>query len=167
MFFKIKSRNAHMKIHRQPPDDWSERRLQPQLLAHRLTAAHGLPPALGGSATLLQPQASPRAFSFQALSLPSSNINNNNNNNSHPDSVLNLFEVNNDHNGGGGGGGVVSHVGDMCVKNGISTLTAFSSMSEAHPHDGPGGGLSDSAANQRGLPNVHSPVHQPWTLWTG
>lgn len=35
MFYKIKSRNAHMKIHRQPPDDWADRRLQHQLVAQR------------------------------------------------------------------------------------------------------------------------------------
>lgn len=35
MFYKIKSRNAHMKIHRQPPDDWANRRLQQQLLSQR------------------------------------------------------------------------------------------------------------------------------------
>lgn len=38
MFYKIKSRNAHMKIHRQPQDDWTERRLQHQLLTHRLNS---------------------------------------------------------------------------------------------------------------------------------
>ena len=164
MFFKIKSRNAHMKIHRQPPEDWSERRLQPQLLAHRLNAAHSLSPNLGGSTTLLQPQASPRAFSFQGLTLPSNNNNNNHNNHhsSHPDSVLNSFEVTNDHSGGG-----VAHASNMRIKNGISTLAAFSDMSETNPHDGPGGGVSYSAANQRGPPDVRSPVHQPWTLWTG
>ena len=145
MFFKIKSRNAHMKIHRQPPEDWSERRLQPQLLAHRLNAAHSLSPNLGGSTTLLQPQASPRAFSFQGLTLPS---NNNNHHSNHP-------------------GGGVAHASNMLIKNGISTLAAFSDMSETNPHDGPGGGVSYSAANQRGPPDVRSPVHQPSTLWTG
>ncbi|CAL8326635.1 unnamed protein product [Lota lota] len=157
MFYKIKSRNAHMKIHRQPPEDWSERRLQPQLLAHRLNASHSLTPNLGSSTTLLLPQASPQAYSFQGLTLPS--------NNSHPDSVLNSFEVNNNNNNGGGGG--VAHASDMRIKNGISTLTAFSNMSETNPHDVSGGGVSDSAANQGGPPNVRSPVHQPWTLWTG
>ncbi|XP_068164342.1 transcriptional-regulating factor 1-like isoform X2 [Antennarius striatus] len=42
MFYKIKSRNAHMKIHRQSPEDWTDR--PAQLLAQRL----------GGP--LLQPQ---------------------------------------------------------------------------------------------------------------
>ncbi|XP_056882774.1 uncharacterized protein LOC130522406 isoform X2 [Takifugu flavidus] len=35
MFFKIKSRNAHMKIHRQPQEDWTDRRLQHQIVAQR------------------------------------------------------------------------------------------------------------------------------------
>lgn len=35
MFYKIKSRNAHMKIHRQPQDDWADRRLQHQLVTQR------------------------------------------------------------------------------------------------------------------------------------
>ncbi|XP_072315367.1 uncharacterized protein [Eucyclogobius newberryi] len=32
MFYKIKSRNAHMKIHRQPQEGWTERKLQQQIL---------------------------------------------------------------------------------------------------------------------------------------
>ncbi|KAK0130552.1 Transcriptional-regulating factor 1 [Merluccius polli] len=158
MFYKIKSRNAHMKIHRQPQEDWSERRLQTQFLAHRLNVPHSLPPNLGSS--LLLHQASPQAYPFQSLSLPS---NNNDNNNSHPDSVLNSFEVNN--NSGCGGGGV-AHGSDMRIKNGISTLTAFGNMSETNPHAVSGGDVSDSsAANQRGPPTVQSPVPQSWTLW--
>lgn len=35
MFHKIKSRNAHMKIHRQPQEDWTDRRLQQQLVSPR------------------------------------------------------------------------------------------------------------------------------------
>ncbi|CAN9509508.1 unnamed protein product [Ophioblennius macclurei] len=46
MFYKIKSRNAHMKIHRQPQEDWSDRRLQHQILAQRFALGHpaGLAP---------------------------------------------------------------------------------------------------------------------------
>lgn len=40
MFYKIKSRNAHMKIHRQPQEDWADRRLQHQLLTQRLALSH-------------------------------------------------------------------------------------------------------------------------------
>ncbi|KAK7909874.1 hypothetical protein WMY93_014558 [Mugilogobius chulae] len=36
MFYKIKSRNAHMKIHRQPQEDWTERKLQQQILSRAL-----------------------------------------------------------------------------------------------------------------------------------
>lgn len=35
MFYKIKSRNAHMKIHRQPQEDWTDRRLQQQIATQR------------------------------------------------------------------------------------------------------------------------------------
>lgn len=42
MFYKIKSRNAHMKIHRQPQEDWTDRRLQHQIVAQR-PGSHLLP----------------------------------------------------------------------------------------------------------------------------
>lgn len=38
MFYKIKSRNAHMKIHRQPQDDWADRRLQQHFVPQRSAA---------------------------------------------------------------------------------------------------------------------------------
>ncbi|KAJ0055517.1 hypothetical protein NL108_005369 [Boleophthalmus pectinirostris] len=37
MFYKIKSRNAHMKIHRQPQEDWTDRKLQQQMLNRALS----------------------------------------------------------------------------------------------------------------------------------
>ncbi|KAJ8338062.1 hypothetical protein SKAU_G00370280 [Synaphobranchus kaupii] len=37
MFYKIKSRNAHMKIHRQQQDDWRERAHPSQIITHNLT----------------------------------------------------------------------------------------------------------------------------------
>lgn len=55
MFYKIKSRNAHMKIHRQPQEDWADKRLQHQLLTQRL------------GSNLLPPQAPARAFSSSGL----------------------------------------------------------------------------------------------------
>ncbi|XP_017166071.1 uncharacterized protein LOC103480795 isoform X3 [Poecilia reticulata] len=79
MFYKIKSRNAHMKIHRQPQEDWTDRRLQHQLLTQRLALSRpaSLIPSPGSS--LLPPQASPAmAFSTQALAT---------NGNSNPDGV--------------------------------------------------------------------------------
>lgn len=45
MFYKIKSRNAHMKIHRQPqPEEWTERKLQQQILSQALNRASSLMP---------------------------------------------------------------------------------------------------------------------------
>ncbi|KAM9335588.1 zinc finger protein 541-like [Symphorus nematophorus] len=79
MFYKIKSRNAHMKIHRQPQEDWTDRRLQHQLLSQRLALSRptNLMPSPGTN--LLPPQAPARTFSSSGL--PS--------NNSNADSVLN------------------------------------------------------------------------------
>lgn len=42
MFYKIKSRNAHMKIHRQPQEDWTDRKLQQQLLNQALSRTPNL-----------------------------------------------------------------------------------------------------------------------------
>lgn len=56
MFYKIKSRNAHMKIHRQPQEDWTDRRLQHQLLTQHL-GSNLLPaqvPVQSFSSSLLQ-----------------------------------------------------------------------------------------------------------------
>ncbi|XP_040038805.2 uncharacterized protein LOC120822900 isoform X3 [Gasterosteus aculeatus] len=77
MFYKIKSRNAHMKIHRQPQEDWTDRRLQHQLLTQRLALGHpnNLLPSPGGN--LLSPQAA-------ALTFPSPG------NNPNADNVLSL-----------------------------------------------------------------------------
>ncbi|KAM4536572.1 uncharacterized protein PAE49_021113 isoform 1-T2 [Odontesthes bonariensis] len=68
MFYKIKSRNAHMKIHRQPQEDWSERRLQHQLLTQRMALSRpsNLMPSPGTN--LLPPQASALTFSSSGLS---------------------------------------------------------------------------------------------------
>ncbi|XP_038130695.1 zinc finger protein 541-like isoform X1 [Cyprinodon tularosa] len=78
MFYKIKSRNAHMKIHRQPQEDWTDRRLQHQLLTQRLalTRPANLIPSPGSS--LLPPQSS-SAMVFSPSGLPSSSSNNPNN----------------------------------------------------------------------------------------
>ncbi|KAG7495526.1 hypothetical protein JOB18_001054 [Solea senegalensis] len=70
MFYKIKSRNAHMKIHRQPPEDWADRRLQHQLLTQRL--------ALSCPTNLLPPQTPALSFSSSSglAGTPSSNNSN-------------------------------------------------------------------------------------------
>ncbi|XP_070400363.1 transcriptional-regulating factor 1 isoform X2 [Nothobranchius furzeri] len=73
MFYKIKSRNAHMKIHRQPQEDWTDRQLQHQLLTQSLALGrpNNLVPSPGSSR--LQPQASALTFSSCGL-VPNSNI---------------------------------------------------------------------------------------------
>ncbi|KAL7374421.1 hypothetical protein ABVT39_000308 [Epinephelus coioides] len=75
MFYKIKSRNAHMKIHRQPQEDWTDRRLQHQLLTQRLALSRSttLMPTSGGN--LLAPQAAALTFPSSALAGTSSNTN--------------------------------------------------------------------------------------------
>ncbi|CAG5929324.1 unnamed protein product [Menidia menidia] len=68
MFYKIKSRNAHMKIHRQPQEDWTDRRLQHQLITQRLALSRpsNLMPSPGTN--LLPPQAATLTFSSSGLS---------------------------------------------------------------------------------------------------
>ncbi|XP_008288110.1 uncharacterized protein LOC103363227 [Stegastes partitus] len=68
MFYKIKSRNAHMKIHRQPQEDWVDRRLQQQLLTQRmaLSCPTNLMPTTASN--LLPPQAAP-ALTFSPSGL--------------------------------------------------------------------------------------------------
>lgn len=61
MFYKIKSRNAHMKIHRQPQEDWTDRRLQHHLLTQRL------------GSNLLPPQVPAQTFSSSSLPGTTSN----------------------------------------------------------------------------------------------
>nr|XP_033465631.1 uncharacterized protein LOC117246059 isoform X2 [Epinephelus lanceolatus] len=75
MFYKIKSRNAHMKIHRQPQEDWTDRRLQHQILTQRLALSRSttLMPTPGGN--LLAPQAAALTFPSSALAGTSSNTN--------------------------------------------------------------------------------------------
>ncbi|XP_031141003.1 uncharacterized protein si:dkey-19b23.10 isoform X1 [Sander lucioperca] len=82
MFYKIKSRNAHMKIHRQPQEDWTDKRLQHQLLTQRLALNRptNLMPSPGSS--LLPPQAA-------ALTFPSSGLAGMSSNNTNADNVLN------------------------------------------------------------------------------
>ncbi|KAM7366152.1 hypothetical protein PAMP_015617 [Pampus punctatissimus] len=82
MFYKIKSRNAHMKIHRQPQEDWTDRRLQHQVLTHHLalSRSNNLMPTSGSN--LLPPQTP--VLTFASSGLPGTS-----NNNSNADTVLN------------------------------------------------------------------------------
>ncbi|XP_035480071.2 uncharacterized protein LOC118300098 isoform X2 [Scophthalmus maximus] len=76
MFYKIKSRNAHMKIHRQPQEDWADRRLQHQLLTQRLALSRSanLMPTSGSN--LLPPQAPALTFSSSGVAGTSSDNSN-------------------------------------------------------------------------------------------
>ncbi|XP_073331231.1 uncharacterized protein [Pagrus major] len=76
MFYKIKSRNAHMKIHRQPQEDWSDRRLQQQFLTQRLTLSRPTNLMPNPGSALLQPQAPARTFSSPGLPVTQSNADN-------------------------------------------------------------------------------------------
>ncbi|XP_059211194.1 uncharacterized protein LOC131989864 [Centropristis striata] len=82
MFYKIKSRNAHMKIHRQPQEDWTDRRLHHQLLTQRLALSRppNLIPTPGSN--LLPPQGPALNFRPSGPAGTSSN-------NTNADSVLN------------------------------------------------------------------------------
>lgn len=71
MFYKIKSRNAHMKIHRQPQEDWTDRRLQHQLLTQRLALTRPANLIPSPRSSLLPPQAS-SAMVFSTPGLASS-----------------------------------------------------------------------------------------------
>lgn len=77
MFYKIKSRNAHMKIHRQPQEDWTDRRLQQQILTQRLALTR--PSNLMPSSNLLPPQAPALTFPSSGLAGTSSSNKNANN----------------------------------------------------------------------------------------
>ncbi|KAM6908929.1 zinc finger protein 541-like [Xenentodon cancila] len=63
MFYKIKSRNAHMKIHRQPQEDWTDRHLRHQILTQRLGLSHPTNLMPNPGSNLLQPQAPALTFS--------------------------------------------------------------------------------------------------------
>ncbi|KAG7243287.1 hypothetical protein INR49_011740 [Caranx melampygus] len=76
MFYKIKSRNAHMKIHRQPQEDWSDRRLQHQLITQRLALGRTSNLMPTSSTNLLPTQAPVLTFPSSGLAGTSSNVDN-------------------------------------------------------------------------------------------
>lgn len=84
MFYKIKSRNAHMKIHRQPQEDWTERQMQHQLITHRLALSHATNLTANPGGNLLSQQ--PPALNFSASGLAGAPSNNSNADND-PNSV--------------------------------------------------------------------------------
>ncbi|XP_070849907.1 uncharacterized protein [Chaetodon trifascialis] len=140
MFYKIKSRNAHMKIHRQPQEDWTDRRLQHQLLTQRLALSRptNLMPSTGSN--LLQLQAPARTFSSSGLpGMPS--------NNSKVDNVLNSVTNSN----------TISPSNATVLDP--STVVTYSNISASNSHvitniDGAG-------LNQR-EPTTILPFHQSW-----
>lgn len=133
MFYKIKSRNAHMKIHRQPQEDWTDRRLQHQLLTQRL--------ALSRPANLMLPA---RAA---ALTFPSAGLAGTSGNRTAANGVLNSVTNGNNITPSNAGaldpGGVVTY----------SNIAASNSHVVANMEDG--------ASNQR-EPATVLPFHQSW-----
>ncbi|XP_029382312.1 transcriptional-regulating factor 1-like isoform X2 [Echeneis naucrates] len=74
MFYKIKSRNAHMKIHRQPQEDWADRRLQHHLLTQRLALSHSTNLLPTSGTNVLPPQTPALTFPCAGLAgTPGSN----------------------------------------------------------------------------------------------
>ncbi|KAA8578990.1 hypothetical protein FQN60_009212 [Etheostoma spectabile] len=140
MFYKIKSRNAHMKIHRQPQEDWTDKRLQHQLLTQRLALSRptNLMPSPGSS--LLPPQAA-------ALTFPSSGLAGMSSNNTNADNVLNSVTISN---------------GITCTSASVldpSAMVTYSNIAASNSHvitNTDGGDL-----NQR-EPTTVSPFHQSW-----
>ncbi|XP_041821635.1 uncharacterized protein LOC121626945 isoform X2 [Chelmon rostratus] len=140
MFYKIKSRNAHMKIHRQPQEDWTDRRLQHQLLTQRLALSRptNLMPTPGSN--LLPLQAPARTFSSSGLpGMPS--------NNSNADNVVNS----------------VTNSNTIAPSNASvldpSTMVTYSNIAASNSHvitNIDGGG-----SNQR-EPTSILPFHQSW-----
>nr|XP_020465806.1 uncharacterized protein LOC109965824 [Monopterus albus]XP_020465807.1 uncharacterized protein LOC109965824 [Monopterus albus]XP_020465808.1 uncharacterized protein LOC109965824 [Monopterus albus] len=76
MFYKIKSRNAHMKIHRQPQEDWADRQLQQQFLTQRLALSRSTNFIPTPGSDLLSPQAPALTFSSSGLTGTSGSNNN-------------------------------------------------------------------------------------------
>ncbi|TNN53252.1 Zinc finger protein 541 [Liparis tanakae] len=139
MFYKIKSRNAHMKIHRQPQEDWAERQLQQQLLAQRLALTRPTGPVPSPGGNLLPTQAAALSFPSSGLTGRSSNKN--------ADNVLNI--------GTNSNAIIPSNVSvlDPSAVVTYSNISASNSRVITNIHGG------DSI--QREPPAV-LPLHQPW-----
>lgn len=115
MFYKIKSRNAHMKIHRQPQEDWAERRVQHQLLTQRL------------GSNLVPSQAPARTFSSSCLLGTTSN-------NSNADKVLNALTNSN----AIGPNNVLNHSSLVtCSNNAVSNSHVLTDIDggDSHPRE--------------------------------
>ncbi|XP_074518435.1 transcriptional-regulating factor 1-like [Halichoeres trimaculatus] len=143
MFYKIKSRNAHMKIHRQPQEDWTDRQLQQQILTQRLALGHtnSLMPTL--SSDLLQSQAP--ALTFDLSGLPGASNNSNNAENALRSSVSSSTVT-------------LSHAGVLNP----STIVTYSNVSASNSHVITNTDESDS--NQR-QPTTVLPFHPSWSAY--
>lgn len=140
MFYKIKSRNAHMKIHRQPQEDWTDRRLQHQLLTQRLALSRPANLMPTPHSNLLPPQT-------PALTFPSSGLPGTSNNNSNTDNVLNSVTSSN-----------AIAPGNSSVLD-PSTPVTYSNISAPNSHVIPSIAAGDS--NQR-EPTTVLPFDQSW-----
>ncbi|XP_042079067.1 uncharacterized protein LOC102311270 isoform X1 [Haplochromis burtoni] len=139
MFYKIKSRNAHMKIHRQPQEDWTDRRLQHQLLTQRLALSRPTNLMPTPASNLLPAQAPAPAFTSSDFAGTSSN--------SIVDSVHNSVTNNNP--------GVPSNANVLDP----STVVSYSSIA---PPDSHGIASIDGRDSNQSEPTTVLPFHQSW-----
>ncbi|XP_053199049.1 uncharacterized protein si:dkey-19b23.10 [Scomber japonicus] len=140
MFYKIKSRNAHMKIHRQPQEDWTDRRLQHQLLTQRLALGHAtnLMPTPGSN--LLPPQS-------PAMTFPSSGLPGTSNSNSNADNVLSTVTSSN----------AITPSNSSVLDP--STAVIYSNIGAPNSHVMPSIDAGDSNHRE---PTTVLPFHQSW-----
>ncbi|XP_041635676.1 uncharacterized protein si:dkey-19b23.10 isoform X2 [Cheilinus undulatus] len=140
MFYKIKSRNAHMKIHRQPQEDWSDRRLQQQILTQRLSLGRPNNLIATQGSDLFHPQAPGLTFSSQ--SIPGTSNSNNN-----ADSVLNSVTNSN------------AITPSTAVALDPSTVVTYSNIAASNSHV-----ITNTHGREsnQGEPSSVSPFHQLW-----
>ncbi|XP_068444181.1 transcriptional-regulating factor 1-like [Clinocottus analis] len=140
MFYKIKSRNAHMKIHRQPQEDWTERRLQHQLLTQRMALSRPTNLMPSPDSNLLPTKAA-------ALTFPSSGLAGRSSNNKNADNVLNIVTNNN--------AILPSHASVLEPSDGLTYSNISASNSRVITN------IDGCDSNQR-EPTAVLPLHQPW-----
>ncbi|KAI3376514.1 hypothetical protein L3Q82_016963 [Scortum barcoo] len=142
MFYKIKSRNAHMKIHRQPQEDWTERKGGCSTSFSPSTWLSVAPPNLMPTpvSSLLPPQVPARTFSSCGLpGTPSSGAN--------ADSVLSSVTSSN----------VVSHSNASVLE--ASAVVTYSNVASLNSHAITN--VDGTDPNQR-EPTTVLPFHQSW-----
>ncbi|XP_076022073.1 uncharacterized protein LOC143012689 isoform X2 [Genypterus blacodes] len=140
MFYKIKSRNAHMKIHRQPQEDWADRRLQQQLLTQRLSLNLPTTQAPTPGRNLISPQALTPIFSSCGLDVTSRN-------NVNADNVLNAVS------------GLRHNNASSLDHSAVIAISNANAHSNSIPIDS-----GDSGLSQR-EPTSIIPFHQSWSLF--